>query len=396
MRCFVIKTKRIPQLHLLRRKRKIPAREFFRSFRKKRIVRFSRAGGRFYFISPKKTAAVLSVIIAGGILIALAAKKPEEEVVTAFNSYSADEIVSDVLPSSEDTGFISDIKSRISSAKKPTPGEIVKHYGGIFSNMSSPSPVPEASSAPHQPIKTEEKTATSQQMLKNDTDYSISADIFENEALEFAKNAEVLIIHTHTTECYTPEEPGGLPDNGRSTDENKNMIAVGKVIKEELEKAGISVIHDTTFHDYPSYQGAYGRSLTTAQKHLSHNSNIQLILDIHRDAVVNSNGDRVKLIKDTNGVSCAQMMIVCGTDDGGLSHPQWRDNLNFAFKLQKSMNTEYPGLMRPVNLRKERFNQHLTPGSLILEIGTHGNSLPEAKNGAVLIAKEIGKILKNV
>ena len=392
MRCFVIKTRHLPRINLHHINSLFRLTGLFKRIFKKRLIRFH--SGKACSDKKRKYISAISVVAAGGILITLSIKPQGEKSVTVFNHYNAEKIVSDVLPSEEEAAVISYLKKQISSITKPEPGEIIKRHGGAFSKLSSPTPapVPTPSEEPEE-IITEERTSPTNQMFKNETDYSVSEKTFKNIPLEFSNNPTVLIIHTHTTECYTPENNISLPDNGRSTDESKNMIAVGKVIKETLESFGISVVHDTTFHDYPSYQGAYGRSLTTAKKNLSENNNIELILDIHRDAVTGENGSRVKLIKEINGEACAQLMIVCGTDGGGLSHPGWHDNLNFAVKLQQNMNSAYPGLMRPINLRKERFNQHLTPGSLIVEVGTHGNSLKEAKTSAAYIASEIGKLI---
>ncbi len=392
MRCFVIKTKPLPRLDLRHIKIKIPNGGFFNRLLKKRIIRFSPRKSRF--ISKRKTLASVSAMLLAGVLIIIKQNSNNNEVIPAFNIYSPDDIVSDVLPTGKERGIISEIKERISSLKKPEPGDIIKEYGGIFGGLSSPSPSPSPAPSQSQELPMPEtKTFPSEQLFKNETDYSVSKDVFKNSRLDFSKDATILIMHTHTTECYAQDNITNLSDNGRSTMENQNMIAVGKVIKDELEAAGFRVIHDTTFHDYPSYQGAYGRSLSTAKKYLSENEDIELILDIHRDAVVNDKGNRVKLVKEINGTHYAQLMIVCGTDGGGLSHPGWRDNLNFAVKLQESMNLAYPGIMRPINLRKERFNQHLTKGSLIIEVGTHGNSLTEAKNSAALIGRKIGELV---
>lgn len=393
MKCFVIKTRHLPRLNLLHIKFKFRLTGLFKRLFRRRFISFH--SGNAYSSKKRNFISAISVVTAGGILITLCIKTSNKKSIQAFNHYNANEIVSDVLPSTEEPPVISYLKKKISSITKPDPGEIIKRHGGAFSKMSSPPPVsvPSQSAKPEK-IITEIRTSPTNGFLKNETDYSVSENTFKSTPLKFSENSAVLIIHTHTTECYSPQENISIPDNGRSTDESKNMIVVGKVLKETLEDLGIPVIHDTTFHDYPSYQGAYGRSLATAKKHLSENKKIELILDIHRDAITTENGNKVKLVKEINGEACAQLMIVCGTDGGGLSHPGWRNNLNFAVKLQQNMNSAYPGLMRPINVRKERFNQHLTPGSLIIEVGTHGNSLEEAKTSAAFIASEIGKLLK--
>ena len=101
-----------------------------------------------------------------------------------------------------------------------------------------------------------------------------------------------------------------------------------------------------------------------------------------------------KVLSDIKGKKTAQIMLVVGTDAGGLSHPGWRDNLTFAAKIQKKAEENYPGLTRPLNLREERFNQHTTPCSIIVEVGTNANTLSEAKTGAEFIGEVIAQVLK--
>ena len=347
-----------------------------------------------------KTHIIILICSLVGIISAIIGIKAHKsnQAVTAFNN-SGDEIFFHVLPTSK-TSYFDRLKSAALSAVNKSPTNIITDYGEIFEHTDIVPDLPETSTEvkPSQaPAATlppaMEKTNYSSELIKNETDYEVSADLFKDEQLSFSKSPHILIMHTHTTECYTPTEETPISDNGRSTDDNKNMIAIGNIFAEEFEKLGIKVTHDTTYHDYPSYQSAYGRSLATAQKILKDNSDIEIILDIHRDAITQTDGTRVKLTKEINNIRHAQIMLVCGTDRSGLNHPDWRNNLNFAIKIQEKMNELYPGLMRNINLRQERFNQHLTKGSLIIEVGTHGNYLDEAKNSAHLIASVIGNII---
>ncbi len=127
---------------------------------------------------------------------------------------------------------------------------------------------------------------------------------------------------------------------------------------------------------------------------MANNVGINVVLDIHRDAIVSKNGTQLKVISDINGIKTAQVMFVVGTDAGGLKHTNWRDNLIFAAKIQKHTEEKYPGIMRPLNLREHRFYQHTTPCSIIIEVGTNANKLSEAKEGASLIGECIADVLK--
>ncbi len=202
----------------------------------------------------------------------------------------------------------------------------------------------------------------------------------------------VLIVHTHTSESYMPDEiyPYNPTDTSRTQDSDYNMVRIGTQLAKRLKDAGIGVIHDKTVHDYPSYTGSYARSLESIKSDISSYPNIQIVIDIHRDAIIDGDGTAQKVLcniqKDGQTLDSAQLMLVVGTNSGGMTHPNWEDNLSFAVKLQNEINKLYPQLMRPVNLRNERFNQHVTKGSILLEVGSSGNTLGEALNGIDLFA----------
>ena len=264
------------------------------------------------------------------------------------------------------------------------------------SETTEPETVPTAKPTPTpQKQIVEERNIITQSMLKNQTNYNVTLSDFENRALNLSSSPKVLIIHTHTTESYAPENESEyfVNDSSRSCDNERNMISIGKIIGEALKEQGIEVIHDETFHDYPVYNGAYGRCLSSISNDLEKYPGINIILDVHRDAVSGADGKQIKVISDISGQKTAQVMLVVGTNGGGLSHSGWKDNLTFATHIQKNAEKNYPGLMRPLNLREERFNQHMTPNSIIIEVGTNANTLSEAKAGARLIGECIAAVL---
>ena len=175
----------------------------------------------------------------------------------------------------------------------------------------------------------------------------------------------------------------------RTTDENYSVVRVGTEIASVLEAAGIRVLHDKTLHDYPSYSGAYNRSLTTVEQYLERYPSIVLVLDVHRDAISDSAGNMYKVVSGVFGVNAAQMSFVIGTDGGGLSHPNWRENLKVATAIQQTLCADFPTLMRPITVRNSRYNQHTTTGSLLVEMGAAGNSLDEALFSARLLGEAI-------
>ncbi len=204
----------------------------------------------------------------------------------------------------------------------------------------------------------------------------------------------VMIMHTHTTECYEPF-PTDSYDGERScrtTDLSANMAAVGDKIAAELEAAGIGVYHDTTLHDYPSYNGSYERSAETVKAALEEYPDIQIVLDVHRDAMETADGVRIAPVAEIDGKNAAQVMIICGADDGTMDMPNFMKNLGFAADLQQALEMTAPSLTRPVLFDYRRYNQDLTTGSLLIEVGSHGNSLDEALYSGELIGKAVASL----
>ena len=207
---------------------------------------------------------------------------------------------------------------------------------------------------------------------------------------------QVLILHTHGSEAYTPAgtEPIVWSGDHRTTDTRCNVVRVGDAMAETFGQAGISVLHDRTLYDYPTYAGAYDRSLTAIQAYLQQYPSIQFILDIHRDAIEDGQGNQYKVLSSIDGVGdAAQLSIVVGSDGSGLTHPNWMENLRLAVAIQENALAQYPTLMRPVLLRNSRYNQHATPGSLLVEVGSAGNSPDEAVLAGRLFAQRMAEVI---
>ena len=203
----------------------------------------------------------------------------------------------------------------------------------------------------------------------------------------------VLILHTHGSEAFSDCIGNGVAY--RSLNETENMLAIGDRLAQQLEAAGIGVIHDRTIHDHPSYDGAYNHSRKQTQAYLEQYPSIMLVLDIHRDAMADRNGKQMSTSVNINGTDTGQLMLVIGTNSGGLYHPQWKENMALAVKLHTLLAKVDPNLIRPISLRSQRFNQDLSPGALLIEVGTAGNTLAQAmaasdQLGAALIALTCG------
>lgn len=220
--------------------------------------------------------------------------------------------------------------------------------------------------------------------IRNDAGISVDVNAMLKKPIQIHvtqnDTPQVLIYHTHATEAYTPSgadryKPSG---NYRTRDKNQSVVRVGTELAKVLEARGIGVVHITDIFDDPAYNGSYGRSLAAAEQALKKYPDIKVTIDLHRDAILTKDGKQYRVASTIGDQEVAQLMLVVGTDASGLEHPHWRNNMNFAVNLQADANGAYPGLMRDVNLRAQRFNTHLRSGSLLFECGSSGNTLQEA------------------
>ncbi len=205
----------------------------------------------------------------------------------------------------------------------------------------------------------------------------------------------VLIFHTHTTESYqTLDRDSYLKSfSPRNEDETKNMIRVGEEIASQLEKAGIGVIHDKEIYDR-KYSGAYDRSGEAVDRYLEKYPSVQVVLDVHRDAIQTSETIKVKPVTTINGKKAAQIMIISGCEGGNVTDfPHWEENLKFALRLQKTAEEMYPTLMRPLFFCNRKYNMYKSKCSVLLEMGSDGNTLDEATYSGRLIGDVLAEML---
>ena len=230
--------------------------------------------------------------------------------------------------------------------------------------------------------------------IKNDTDIKLTEDILKPD-YKVKNSKDILIYHTHTCESYTKTEENSYKATGnfRTIDLNYSVVRVGQELEERLKKYKFNVIRNEEKHDYPAYSGSYERSLKTIQGMLKKNSKAEIIFDIHRDAI-GSNSNYAPTV-EINGEKVAQLMFVIGTNDGGGKHPNWKNNLKFAIKVQEKANKMYPGLFRNINLRSATFNQKVANAASIIEVGATGNTLEEACNSMKYLAEILNEVLNN-
>ena len=235
--------------------------------------------------------------------------------------------------------------------------------------------------------------------LKNSSGTELDADALSDGSFAAQltdDGPQVLIVHSHGSEAYTPPPGTDIVWSGnyRTTDSRYNVVGVGDEMAEVFTAAGISVLHDRTLYDYSSYNDAYNNALAAIETYLAEYPSIRFILDVHRDAIGDAEGNQYKVISEIDGVgTSAQMTLVMGSDGSGLAHEHWMENLKLAVALQDNILQSYPTLMRPILLRNSRYNQHATTGSLLVEVGAAGNSPEEAALAGRLFAQQMADYL---
>ncbi|MDR0819137.1 MAG: stage II sporulation protein P [Oscillospiraceae bacterium] len=229
--------------------------------------------------------------------------------------------------------------------------------------------------------------------IENQTDAAIDALALLAEIPNISLSSgapQILILHTHGSEAYSAS------DGYRTLDKTMNVVRVGDALTMELQNRGFNVVHDREMYDYPSYSGSYSRSGEAAAEWLKQYPSIQVVFDIHRDAAELADGTMYKSeYTPPNGASdTAQVMIIVTNGEKGLNHPNWQENMKLALDLQSVSDTRYPGLLRPLCISGQRYNEQLAPGYLLLEVGSSGNTVEEAAAAARLFADSAEITLK--
>ena len=235
--------------------------------------------------------------------------------------------------------------------------------------------------------------------LQNGTPYPVDKAALFEKPLDWNLHSDqptVLILHTHATESYTKTENYEESTDYRTLDENYNMISIGAELARCLDAKGIRVIHDKTTYDYPSYSGSYNRAREAVEKHLEENPSICLVLDLHRDAMEGEDGRQLGYTQQTGEGEAAKLMVVCGSDAGGLEYPNWQENLSLGLQLQSVLERRCPGLCRPLSLRTGRYNQDLMGNMLLIEVGAAGNTRQEALLAVRELARAVADMAQGV
>lgn len=240
------------------------------------------------------------------------------------------------------------------------------------------------------PIAENYNTEYEKVKIKNQTSYELTQEMLTPDVT--IENKNIVLFHTHSCESYTSSDAYQYNPTGnfRTTDLNFSVTRVGTELENQLKQYDFNVIHNTDYHDYPSYNGSYTRSLQTVESILQ-TTPADIIMDVHRDAV-GSRSDYAPIVKIGDTDVAAQIMFVIGTNEGGLWHPNWNTNLKFAVKVQQKAEEMYPGLFKPIMLTPYRYNQHTGKFASIIEVGATGNTLEQCLNSMKYLARVMSEI----
>lgn len=250
---------------------------------------------------------------------------------------------------------------------------------------------------PQEPLTFEEKELDSLP-VEYGCDYRPDLPALLTGELPWEEPLTVLIVHTHATEsfCKQPGEDYEEDTAYRTLDNDYNMVSIGDEVARVLEAGGVRVYHDRTHHDSPSYNNAYGDARVSIQAYLKEHPEINMVLDIHRDAFEREDGSELTTSATVGGQKACGIMILSGTNAAGGNHPHWEQNFSVALKLGALLERENPGILRSVTLYPHRLNMDQTPGSLLIEIGAAGDTHEQAVLSANALARALLQLAAGV
>lgn len=252
------------------------------------------------------------------------------------------------------------------------------------------------------PILPTDLAAADAASLKNDTSYNVDMTAIAKaavlrEAESISAEPLVLIVHTHGTEGFSAEGSAFYSEDfnqPRTEDASKNIVAVGKILADALNKKGIPTLHCETMHDKDSYIAAYDRSAESIRRYLEKYPSIRYVFDVHRDSLVRADLTKLRPVTLHGGQPCAQLMMIVGSDEKSTGTYDWQSNLILAAAIQQELAEGTLGVARQLYLRGATYNQQYAKYGLLLEIGACGNSLSEAKAAALAFADAFEKVIK--
>ena len=220
------------------------------------------------------------------------------------------------------------------------------------------------------------------------------------EMLTSSTSPKVLIVHTHGRESYNIDGGISYEDNGgefmMTDDTSKSVISLGEYLTKLLNENNVPTVHCSVIHDNVQYKDSFLRSESTIREYLARYPSIKLVIDLHRDSIINSEGHIIRPVSFVDGKATAQIQCIVGSSWSGEECPNWQGNLSLAIKLRERLNAQYTNICRPPELRALSYNQELAPYSIMIEIGSFGNSLGEAKVAVECISDALSELIAQI
>ncbi|MBQ7277984.1 MAG: stage II sporulation protein P [Clostridia bacterium] len=221
-------------------------------------------------------------------------------------------------------------------------------------------------------------------------------DSFTKQSFSLPQEPVVLIYHTHAQEAYRQTEDYVYeetePESYKTLEQDKSIVAIGELLKEALEKKGFTVLHDTTDVEPPEIRSAYSRSLEVMEQY----PQATVYIDLHRNTA------NVRMRKDDvvylNGQRCAKMFFVVGTSIGtyegeyDTAH-DWKQNYALAKAITEKLQQVAPELATEIRLKVGRYNQHVSPYCMLIELGHNANTFDDAANSVPYLADALKAVL---
>lgn len=217
-----------------------------------------------------------------------------------------------------------------------------------------------------------------------DSDYMSTYDCAIDKNTE---EPQILIYHSHSQEGFADSIEG---------DVSTTIVGAGARLTALLEQEyGFKVLHHTGVYDVPSRDNAYSNALPVVEQILQENPSIQVVIDLHRDAV----NEGTKLVQTIDGKDYARFMFfngICRSTNGPityLNNPYLKENLAFSFQAQTIAENYFPGITRKIYLKAWRYNMHLRPRNMLIELGAQTNTVEEIMNTCDILAFVLNEVL---
>ena len=221
------------------------------------------------------------------------------------------------------------------------------------------------------------------------------APAVEAPAKPAAERKLAFIYHSHNRESWLPELKGTSKDQpNEAFDADVNVSMLGARLQKKLEELGVGAVHSGTDYNTAvknfNYNYSYKYSKTTVKEALAVHDDLVYLLDIHRDS-----SRRKQTTIDIDGKAYAKMYFIVGQ-----GNPHWKENEALAQRIHEAMEKKLPGVSKGILTKGTKhghgeYNQSLSKGSVLIEIGGVDNTLEESNRTIDALAAILASMAKD-